>query len=314
MYDLQFRRLVINYYFYFKKSEGVIVVNFVKVAGISRSIFYKWLKEYNVDNNLINHERKVSKITKEIEELIINVYTNKSKIKPKNLRKNIKKRFNVSIGRSSIYEVLKRNKITYKRISTPKTPYNNFKLKALKKDLKKRLGPTTNNKIVSLDETSINLHSKPFYGWSKKGTRCIRKIKKVVRKRVSLILAISRKKVIGYKIVEKSVNGEIFKDFISDITSKKSNYNLLLDNARIHHYKKLKESITKTNNKLIYNIPYHPQSNPVEYIFSFLKNEIRQRNIDNMDKLKHAISVIIKKINNKKEMLNNCFNRAFNEI
>ncbi|AYV83338.1 MAG: hypothetical protein Hyperionvirus6_19 [Hyperionvirus sp.] len=42
-----------------------------------------------------------------------------------------------------------------------------------------------------------------------------------------------------------------------------------MDNARIHHYTKLKEYLGNNDmqDKIIYNVPYHPEYNPIEYIF-----------------------------------------------
>ena len=55
-----------------------------------------------------------------------------------------------------------------------------------------------------------------------------------------------------------------------------------MDNARIHHYKKLKEYIATTSNKLLYNVPYSPEYNPIEMVFSKSKYIVRnnwKRNI-----------------------------------
>jgi transposase len=47
---------------------------------------------------------------------------------------------------------------------------------------------------------------------------------------------------------------------------------LLMDNAKIHHTKKLKEYINKKNIKVLYNIPYCPEFNPIENINSMIRN------------------------------------------
>jgi len=65
------------------------------------------------------------------------------------------------------------------------------------------------NNIISIDETSIDSHISHNYGWSISG-------KKIIitnthpRIRYSVIAAISRNKVIHYKIIKGSVKGEIF--------------------------------------------------------------------------------------------------------
>ncbi len=80
----------------------------------------------------------------------------------------------------------------------------------------------------------------------------------------------TKNKIIHYKIINNNTNREQFLDFIKAINDKiYSKKYLLLDNARIHHYKKLKDFIIQQNNiDFIYNIPYTPEFNPIKYIFN----------------------------------------------
>jgi len=48
---------------------------------------------------------------------------------------------------------------------------------------------------------------------------------------------------------------------------------LLFDNARSHIANKVLESIKISGNDYVLNIPYHPQTNPIESYFSELKRE-----------------------------------------
>jgi transposase len=197
-------------------------------------------------------------------------------------------------------------------VTIKKNPYSATKIKKIKSNFSKEINVDP-NKIISIDETSIEINSKPLYGWSKKNTPCRINIKKIRREKISLVSAISNKKVIDFKIVRGSVNGEIFKDFIIDIVLSKCNTNvyLLMDNARIHHYKRLKESINNTDNKIIYNIPYNPETNPIELVFSNIKNYIKRRNNDNLEKLRKLIVQSFKNLNS--EYLNACYKKALGD-
>ena len=61
--------------------------------------------------------------------------------------------------------------------------------------------------------------------------------------------------------------------------------NILLDNARIHHARILKESVTDI--RFIYNIPYTPEYNPKEQVFSKLKYLLRISNLTNENTLEN---------------------------
>ena len=152
------------------------------------------------------------------------------------------------------------------------------------------------------------------YEWSKKGIRCSRRVNgRRYRQGKSMLLAISNKKTIAYKIINGPVNGEIFYDFlINDVIKGQSDLNIFLDNARIHHYKKTKAKVKETGNKFTYNIPYHPEYNPIEYINNVIKNYLKNDHIDDINKLENKLAIIINKID--ESIYKNCFNHAFKSI
>ncbi len=67
----------------------------------------------------------------------------------------------------------------------------------------------------------------------------------------SMLLAISNKKTIAYKLIKGPVNGEHLYDFlINNVINGRTDIKILLDNARTHHYCKIKEK-NKRNKKSI---------------------------------------------------------------
>ena len=48
-----------------------------------------------------------------------------------------------------------------------------------------------------------------------------------------------------------------------------------MDNAVIHRSKQIREVIERTNNDLLYSVPYHPETNAIEEFFSQLKHYIK---------------------------------------
>ena len=63
-----------------------------------------------------------------------------------------------------------------------------------------------------------------------------------------IICAINNKKIIHFKIIKGSANANIFKNFLEELIQKGiHNKYLLLDNARIHHAKLVKDYIKNTS-------------------------------------------------------------------
>jgi len=72
------------------------------------------------------------------------------------------------------------------------------------------------------------------------------------------------------------------------------------------------DNINKSKNKIIYSLPYNPQCNPIENLFSQLKSHVKNKSPDNFQELKSTIDNIIKhKIT--EEHLKNYFNYLFTQ-
>ena len=76
----------------------------------------------------------------------------------------------------------------------------------------------------------------------------------------------------------------------------------MLDNVRFHHCKKTLKLITDTDNNYIFTPPYSPNNNPIEVIFSIIKNKFKKIK---KDKIKSLIIISINKtIENETEKIN----------
>ncbi|AYV84901.1 MAG: transposase [Hyperionvirus sp.] len=86
---------------------------------------------------------------------------------------------------------------------------------------------------------------------------------------------------------------------IDDVLPNSKNGSILMDNARIHHYKKFKQSLRDKGleNKIIYNVPYHPQYNPIEYVFNVIKKKINSSDICSYKELVHCLDTEFQRLN-----------------
>ena len=105
-------------------------------------------------------------------------------------------------------------------------PIDNDKLFNYKNELKNKINQIDIDKFISYDEMSIYLNSKPYKGWSKKGTDCFveTKNKTIINKRFSLGMSIDINSNVDFTIKEKALNGITFNKFIKKI-NKNNNKN-----------------------------------------------------------------------------------------
>lgn len=323
MYDIAFRLSVVRYYNKYINVSTNTIADIEYIFGISHGSIYNWINMYklnaSVDPKQIGRPIKSRKITDLIERYIIKRFTVNKKNNIKNLRRSIMRVFNISISRSSIYGVLHRNKLSYKKVTVSKSPFSSIEIKQKKEKMRKDLnikikddGKFNHDNVISVDESFMSPETlKKEYEWSLKGKRVYRKINgKKSRIGKSMLLAIGNKKTEGCKTIKGPVNGEMFYNFlVNEVIKDRTGMLILLDNARIHHYGKLKKKIEETGNKLVYNIPYHPESNPVEYLNNVVKSKLKNQYVENVDNLDIKLTEIIKKI--PEIIYENCFNHAY---
>jgi len=299
-YDLNLRYRVIRC----KKFKLLSINQISNIFKISKSTIYRWIKMSNIQPL----KSRKSKLNSTVKLYIKNYVIRRVNFKYKLLIKNISRKFNITISKSYLYLLLinmniNRKMIYYKNIFT-----NKQKRKQQIRSFKNKIKNIPINDIISIDETSVDTHINHNYGWCLKG-KTIKVLNKYQKIRYTVICAIDKTNILHFKIVKGSADGETFVSFIKELYTKITNKKyLLVDNARIHHYNKLVEYVNKnTNMEIIYNVPYSPEYNPIEFMFNEMKYYLKKNNINNKNILNN-IKLSIKKLN--KDNIKNYFNKS----
>ena len=293
--------------YYNREKLNLSILDILNFQNIARSTLYYWIKDKDITKNNSKKKRKRhGKITDACENFILSYVNEHKQFKIKKLLKIIGKKFNISISKQSVYNTLKNNKITNKRIKENHYPYDEQKLKIQKDKLIEDLEKIEYDPI-SIDESAIYLYTHGNYGWSVMGTECEIKGKTRVKK-LSLALAISRSKIVGFTLRCGSFNAKTFNKFMMEKIRKnnKENKKYFMDNAKIHHAKILNDKI---KNNCVYNVPYYSKFNPIEMFFNSLKRYLNSIYIKSIFSVRRHINFFIQKVNSIE--LNNYFDKAF---
>lgn len=247
---------------------------------------------------------------------ILKSIDNNKTITIKQIKKLILDEFKIDISVQLIYNILKNNNYVYKKFKFNNNPYSIDEQVKQFENVTKTHNKDNINNCISIDEISFLLGSKPNNGWFKKGEKNEIKCnnKKIIRERYSLLVASTNEKIILCKICKKGVKSDFFINFMDELNKldidKKRYY--LLDNARVHKTIKFNSYLEKNNMKMVYNAPYHSETNPIENIFSMLRNYLN-RNINETElELINSINEFIK-IDNK-DKFKNIFNHSYETI
>jgi putative transposase len=141
-----------------------------------------------------------------------------------------------------------------------------------------KIRDVTPENLVFLDEMGVLLGMMRQIGRSRKGER-VYDIKPFYRgSRVTVVGAISEKKVIAMKTMGTSMKGEDFKKFVQEELAPKlwKGAVVVMDNLRAHKVKGVEEMIEAVGARVVYLSPYSPEFNPIEHLWWELKALLRK--------------------------------------
>ena len=124
MYNLQFRICVYNLYLE-KKLNKFSIKQILYIFNISNGTLYNIINEFRKGLHLITKKTNNKKYTKSCLPLFIQkyiyIYVKKNKQFNINyLLRNIKRKYNISTSKSTIYRIIKLYGMTYKKVSLKK--------------------------------------------------------------------------------------------------------------------------------------------------------------------------------------------------
>lgn len=295
-----------------EKEIKVIIKNFINKFNIV-------IHEKQIVDILYKNKKKVKsfyKKTPEIVNYVIKLIKENSILTAQNIKDNLKKEFNIIISTQLIYNIFKEQNYVFKKLKKINNPYTiDDQIKQLEK-VKETHNLKNINNCVSLDEISVVINSKPRYGWFKKNTEPNYKLgtPKITNKRYTILMASNNKKILHYVLCEQGIKTDSFIDFMKELKSKNNNKETyyLLDNMITHKTKKFKRYALENELTMVYNAPYHSETNPIENIFSMFRNRINRSENNNLECLKKITDEFIKENNESK--FSNIFNHSVKMI
>ena len=95
---------------------------------------------------------------------------------------------------------------------------------------------------------------------------------------LAVLAAISKEKgQEHYRIFENSVNIQKFKQYLQELRNLNGEEKiaLFMDNLSAHRSEKSKVEMGRLGFRCIFNVPYSPEFNPIEFVFSKVKQKFR---------------------------------------
>jgi len=293
-----------------RKKHNLSIKQIIMYNNISKSSLYNWVN--NIDSIKLKNkkkQRRISKISDKCKTFILNYVREHKQFQIKKLLKYISTKFKIKITKQSVYNVLKNNNYTNKKVKINSYPYSEHKLKEQNAKLYNELEKINFN-YTCTDETALYLNSKPDYGWSLKGKSC-EIVNKQRTKKFSLSMTITDKGITEVTLINGNFNAKTFNRHMCKVRQNKKcrGKKDFMDNAKIHHAKILNKNI---KNNIIYNVAYCSKNNPIEMVFNTLKKYLNNYNIANIANLRNHVNNFVKNINS--EGLEKYYNKSIEYI
>lgn len=149
--------------------------------------------------------------------------------------------------------------------------------------------------LVFLDEMAILLGIMRMMARSIEGTRAY-DFNGVYRgKRINFVGAMSLEKVISVRPLEKSLNGELFKEFVREdlVPNLWPGAGVVMDNLTSHKVEGVKEMIEGVGAQVIYLSAYSCDFNPIEHLWWEIKAFVRRFSPKNEKALKQLVELAV---------------------
>lgn len=161
------------------------------------------------------------------------------------------------------------------------------------------------DQLVFIDESGVNIDMTRLYGRSVGNVRISDSAPINTPKRTGIVGAMRFDGTIRYRSFEGSITGKRFLTFLKQslLPILRKGDIVIMDNLSIHKVKGVKELILSANALPLYLPPYSPDLNPIEMLWSKLKNFLRTWKIRDVKLLRNAIKAAIFRI-----LLSDCQN------
>ena len=158
--------------------------------------------------------------------------------------------------------------------------------------------PSKANQLIFIDESGANLRMESAYARTEGGQRIKMPVPCERGPQISMIGAISTKKIEAALYGEWATNGEIFLTFIEKELSPKlkKKHIVIMDNVKFHFQASVAATIESKGAKVIFLPPYSPDFSPIENMWSKIKNTLRKLAPRTLKEFKKSIWIAFKQI------------------
>ena len=164
--------------------------------------------------------------------------------------------------------------------------------------------------MIFIDETWAKTNMTRLRGRAPRGVRLIDKTPHGHWQTTTLIAALGINGIRCSTVVDGAVNGDVFEAFVRQVLLPELRPGdvVIMDNLSSHKRARIRELIEEKQAELRYLPPYSPDMNPIELVFSKVKQALRSLAARTRDALWNAMQTILDTVTASDAV--NCYHHA----
>lgn len=211
----------------------------------------------------------------------------------------------VAMGRfhcnpATLWRTLRRMGLTRKRKTLHAAERDRPDVKAKRARYRATARMTDAKRLVFLDETGLTTSMTTAYGWAPRGERVEGRVP-TSWSTTTLVAAINLNGVAGSMTLPGAITYETFGTFVRDVLAPSLHAGDLVvaDNLKAHDSVEAVEALRKVGAKLWHLPPYSSDYNPIEEMWSKVKQRVRRSGARTREELCRAITEALHRVTNK---------------
>jgi transposase len=153
-------------------------------------------------------------------------------------------------------------------------------------------------RLIFIDETWSKTNMTRLRGRAPRGERLVDRVPHGHWKTTTLIAALGIEGMRCSAVVDGAVNGDVFEAFVEQVLVPELRVGdvVVLDNLSSHKRERVRALIEAAGARLVFLPPYSPDLNPIEMIFSKVKNLLRSLACRTRDTLWRAMQSVLDQV------------------
>jgi transposase len=184
-----------------------------------------------------------------------------------------------TVSKATLCRALKKLKLSFKKKTFNASEQKRPDVEEAREVWKEEKATEDAAKFVFLDESSINTGFSRLYGRAPVGERLFDYAPDCRWKTLTVLSSLRLDGTTEALVFEGALNGEMFKGYIEECLapSLKEGDIVIMDNLSSHKVEGLEKIVEEKGARIVYLPPYSPDLNPVENMWSKIKNQLRKQ-------------------------------------